>query len=231
MAKKKPIKKPLRKKKVVKKSTDLYFKGKRLNKFFKGAVEQTARIKNVDISTPAKLKKFYESNKDAFGNLFDIGLETQLKGSSTVFNQFDVAKAHEHEFMLEQHDKTVPITAERAKFELAKLEQQLNVMFDSTGVEYSYKMKLDGSVIVSVPSEQDLEDIQDEPVEFINDFLSDYGIKIYTSDPSKRKKFIENEPKRKTYSDRVKNRFKQFRKEYNKTRKKTTKSKTKRKKR
>lgn len=216
MAKKKPVKK------------ELYYKGKRLNKFFKQAVEQVANIRKEDISTPTKLKKFYDSNKPKFEKLFEIGLETQLKGSITIFNQFDLAEKNDHSFFIEQNEKVIPITAKNAKFELAKLEQFLNVTFGSTGVEYSYKKKLDNSIIISLPSESDLEDIQNEPVEFINDFLSDYGIKIYTSDPTKKKKFKQNESKRKSYSTKVTERFKKFRREYNKEKKS---SKTKNKKR
>lgn len=216
MTKKKPVKK------------ELYYKGKRLNKFFKQAVEQVANIRKEDISTPTKLKKFYDSNKPKFEKLFEIGLETQLKGSTTIFNQFDLAEKNGHSFFIEQNEKVIPITAKNAKFELAKLEQFLNVIFGSTGVEYSYKKKLDNSTIISLPSESDLEDIQDEPVEFINDFLSDYGIKIYTSEPTKKKKFKRNEPKRKSYSTKVTERFKKFRREYNKEKKS---SKTKNKKR
>lgn len=227
-----------------KQPANLYYKGKRLNKSFQEAVIHVAKIGKHNVSTPAKLKKFYEGHKDKFAKLFEIGLETQLKGSTTIFNQFDKAEENEHDFFIETPKGVKPITAKNAKFELSKLEQKLNVMFESTGVEYSYKKKLDNSVIIAMPSESDLEDIQDEPVEFINDFLSDYGIKIYTSDPGKRKKYKENEPKRKSYSETVTKRFKKFRKEHNKEKreqaarttkrkqpKKATKTKTKKRKR
>lgn len=214
-----------------KKPVELYYKGKRLNKFFKEAVIKTAEIKKQDISTPAKLKEFYKSNKDKFAILFEIGLESMLTSSTTVFKQFDKAKDNEHQFFINEFDDKKSITANRAKFELAKLEQELNVMFGSTGVEYSYKIGLDGTITIDLPNEEELELLQGEPTEFVNDYLSQFGIKIYTSDESKRKKFIANEPRRKSYSDRVVSRFKQFRKEYNKERKKSAKNKAKRKKR
>jgi hypothetical protein len=212
-------------------STDLFYKGKRINKFFKEAVVKTAQIKKEDISTPAKLKKFYSSNKEKFAILFEIGLETSLASTTTVFKQFDKANDNGHNFYISEFTDKKSISANRAKFELAKLEQQLNVMFGSTGVEYSYKMGLDGSITIDLPEEEELELLQEEPVEFVNDYLSNFGIKIYTSDESKRKKFIANEPRRKSYTDRVVSRFKEYRKIYNKERKKTAKGKAKRKKR
>lgn len=226
-----PKKKPVKKKASKKKPPELYYKGKRLNNSFKEAVKKVGSLKKVDISTPAKLKHFYEQNKETFSTLFEIGLETPLAGSSKVFNQFDKAEDNEHEFYKEEFGELKPISAKNAKFELAKLEQHLNVIFGSTGVEYSYKKKLDNSVIISIPDEEELEALESEPVEFINDYLSNFGIKIYTSDESKKKKFLSNEPKRKSYSERVNTRFKQYRKEYNKSKRKATKGKTKRKKR
>lgn len=222
---------PNNKKGKVVKTTELYYKGKRLNKFFKEAVIKTAEIKKENVSTPAKLKSFYQSNKDKFAILFEIGLETSLTGTTSVFKQFDKAATNEHHFFVNESGENKSITSNRAKFELAKLEQQLNVMFGSTGVEYSYKMGLDGSITIELPDEEELELLQEEPIEFVNDYLSQFGIKIYTSDESKRKKFISNEPKRKSYTDRVVSRFKEFRKEFNKERKKSAKGKAKRKKR
>lgn len=218
-------------KSVKPKSTELYYKGKRLNKFFKGAIEKVAQIKKQDISTPKKLKDFYNSNKETFSVLFEIGIETQLQGSTTVFNQFDTAKDNEHEFFVEKDGKQISVSANEAKFQLAKTEQQLNVLLGSTGVEFSYKKKLDNTVYINLPSEEEIEELIDMPVEFINDYLSDYGIKIYASDESKKKRFNENEPKRKSYSGKVTARFKQFRKEYNREKREAAKSKTKRKKR
>jgi hypothetical protein len=213
------------------KNYDLYFKRKRLNNFFKGAVIKTAEIKKVDISTPAKLKKFYNENKESFAPLFEMGLETQLTSTTTIFNQFDVAANNEHEFYLDELGEKHLITEKEAKFRIAQIEQQLNVLLGSTGVEYSYKIGMDGIITISLPTEDEIELLVDEPVEYVNDYLSGFGIKIYTSDESKRKKFIKNEPKRRKYSDRVVQRFKQFRKEYNKEKAKSTKGKTKRKKR
>lgn len=210
------------KKKVTQKkpvqSKDLYYKGKKLNKFFKEAVEQTARIKKVKVNTPTRLKTFYESNKDKFGKLFEMGLETSLNSSTKVFDQFDKAEANKHEFFIEKSGKVKPTTAKDAKFELAKLEQQLNVLFGSTGVEYSYKKKLDNTTIISLPDEEELEELQGETTEDISDYLSEYGIKIYTSDKA-QKKYKENETRRKSYTERTTNRFKEFRKERNKERK------------
>jgi hypothetical protein len=220
-----------KKKPATTKGTGLYYKGKKLNKEFTGVVEKVAQIKKENVSTPAKLKRFYEENKDTFGILFDVGLETGLAGSSKVFNQFETAESNNHNFFIKESGETKEISANRAKFELAKLEQHLNTIFGSTGVEFSYKVKLDKSITIEIPDEEELEALQDEPVEFINDYLSNYGVKMYTSDESKKKKYLDNEPKRKSYSDRVTKRFKEFRKEYNAEKRRSAKSKTKRKKR
>lgn len=219
----------------------LYYKGKKLNKFFVEAVKEVGRIKKAKINTPLQIKKFYELNKDKFSKLFDIGLETQYKGTSTVFGQFDKAENNNHEFFIEQSGKQKQTTAKNAKFQLAKLEQHLNTVFGSTGVEYSYKKKFDNSTIITIPDEEELEALEDEPTEVINDYLSEYGIKIYTSDGRKKRKYAKNKPRRKQYSERIETRLKQFRKDVRKEkaesnrksnrRKKSSKTKTKRKKR
>lgn len=209
----------------------LYYKGKALNKFYKDAVIKTAQAKRVDISTPEKLKTFYDSNKEKFALLFDIGLETQLSGTTKIFNEWSLAEDNKHPFFMEKDGKKEKTSANRVRFELAKLEHELNVLLGSTGVEYSYKIGMNGDIVASFPDENEIEAIAEEPVDFINDYLSNYGIKIYTSDETKRKKFTKNEPRRKQYSERIEQRLKIFRKEYNKEKRKGKKGKTKRKKR
>lgn len=219
MAKKKSNSK--RKTTTSKKSTSnrLYYKGKPLNKNFKEVVKKTASVKKQDVSTPEKLKEFYDSNKEQFGKLFEIGLETSEAASSKIYNDFNTAIENDKEFFFtDESGKAKSITGLNAKFEIARMEHTLRVMFDAVYVEFSYNLKLDGSITLNFPTDEELEEIQNEPTEFVNDYLAGYGIRIIVSDPE-GKKFKENESKRKRYSDKVEQRFKQFRREYNKERK------------
>lgn len=205
------------------KSHELYYKGKRLSKGFKETVKETARIKKVDVSTPAKLHEFYTKNKTNFASLFEIGLDTSPASTTKVFKEFEQAQSSKKDFYFDEFGEKIKISAANAKFELAKLEHQLNIMFDATGVEFSYKVKLDNTITISLPTEEELEMLQAEPVELINDYLSAFGIKIYLSDPNQRKKSVTDETRNKRnkkYSDRINQRFKQYRKEYNAERKK-----------
>lgn len=205
------------------KSNELYYKGKRLSKGFKETIKETARIKKIDVSTPEKLHKFYNDNKANFSTLFEIGLDTSPANTNKVFKEFEQAQNADKDFYFDEFGEKIKISAANAKFELAKLEHQLNIMFEATGVEFSYRVKLDNTITISTPTEEELEMLQNEPVELINDYLGAFGIKIYISDPSQRKKTVTDETRNKrnkTYSDRVNKRFKQYRKEFNAERKK-----------
>jgi len=205
------------------KSYNLYYKGKIITKGFKDTVKETARIKKIDVSTPEKLKDFYNTNKSKFASLFEIGIDTSPSSTTKVFKEFQQAEDSKKEFYFDEFGEKIPISAKQAKFELAKLEHQLNIMFEATGVEFSYRIKLDNTITIILPTEEELEMLQSEPVELINDYLSAFGIKIYLSDPSQRKKTISDETRNKRnkqYSDRINKRFKQYRKEYNIERKK-----------
>lgn len=198
----------------VKKSYKLYFKGKPITDRFKETVIKIASVKKVLVNTPKRLHDFYEKNKPGFTILFNMGLETIPTSTNKVFSDFDKAEQNGNDFFIEKGGVIKPVTEVQAKFELAKLEQELNVRFDSTGMEYSYKIKLDNTITIVIPTNKELNELEGEDIEVVIDYLAEFGINIYVSNKKRNKNYKDNEPYRNKYNARISDRLKKYRKQH-----------------
>lgn len=202
------------------KSSALYSKGKKLTKFKEEFVKRVAASTNKDVSTPAKLKKFYESKKELFENHFESGLTSIPKSSTQVFTAIDKADQYGKKFFIERDGKKKEVSANELKYELSKIELQLNSMFESTGAEFSYKLDFENNITMSLPDIIDEDEYTDESLEVITDhFSEDYGINLYISEPKNKHERERHEQYKEEYTNKIKSRIKQY-----KPRKKSAKS-------
>lgn len=198
------------KKKVPKKVEKL------LNSFLESEVEKMAKLKGVDVSTKAKLNKFYKSRQKDFDALFySEGLQSIPRVSTTVFDNIDLAKEAKQKFYIVRNGIKKEVTPEKMKVEIALTEQWLNNTFDATGTEFSFKETYSGEFIINLPVREDESELLEEDSEIITDyFMDEYGINIYLSEPKNKKQYALNEKYRDDYSSKVKLRVKESRKQF-----------------
>jgi len=181
-----PKHKKVTRKPAPKKSYRLYRKGKPLDKFFTGAVKEIAAAAKADVSTPAKLHKFYEDNYNLIDKRFSTGETTFKKGTPEAIDSLEKLDERGQEIYVQIGEgRNKRVTLEDAVYEITMTERYLNRLLDTTGFTISFVRSYDGKVNIKLPPRVENPEWAEETVEDILEYLlTEFNIVVYVSEPT-----------------------------------------------
>jgi hypothetical protein len=177
-------------------SYNLYYKGKPLNKFLYDYVYEFAKLRKIDADNPKELYKYYQGEKELFAELFEMGVDIYPEGTPQVIKKLNKEDKLGKTFILDEGGIKKELDYNEVVYKITKTEMIINDILDTTGFIISYRYNINGEIIVTLPVKEDIEYLEmitsskeepDEIFSLANDFLSQFGITVYGSDPKKSK--------------------------------------------
>lgn len=172
--------------KIVKgKQYPMYLEGVKLNPKETDFVKRVAEIKGVNVSTPYKLRAFFNKYKEVFKIEFTSGVTSLKKTIPNIIKDIEKADKYKKKFIV-RHDGKNPKEVSKEKFiwHLVTTENYINNALGTSFMQLPYTLSFQNEFEVNLPSHKAIKELEesygeDEYDLLTDELLEDYDMVVY----------------------------------------------------